>query len=72
MGQYLLIVEKSMHMRRTKVSFFGTRTGFANHVDCLISRINLAARSLLTSTPMALRFGSEYLRVVCLIGLASG
>jgi hypothetical protein len=31
------------------------------HVACLISRINLAASSRLTSIPMALRFGSKKL-----------
>src|SRR5664279_2618545 len=61
-----------MHMRRMLVFFFGTSTGFATQVACLISRINLAAWSRLISSPMVVRFGSENRRIDCLIGLASG
>src|SRR5664279_5646175 len=61
-----------MHMRRMLVFFFGTSTGLATQVACLISQMNLAARSRLISSPMAVRFGSENRRIDCLIGLASG
>src|SRR5664279_4572186 len=61
-----------MHMRRMLVFFFGKSTGFATQVACLICRINLAARSRLISSPMALRFGLENRHIDCLIGLASG
>src|SRR5664279_5121335 len=61
-----------MHMRMMLVFFFGTSTGFATQVAFLISRMNLAARSRLISSPMALRFGSENRRIDCLIGLSSG
>src|SRR5664279_4792735 len=61
-----------MHMRRMLVFFFGMSTGFATQEACLISRINLAVRSRLISSPMALRFGSENRGIDCLIGLASG
>src|SRR5664279_1612731 len=61
-----------MHMHRMSVFFFGTSTGFATQVACLISRMNLAARSRLISSTMLLGFGSENRRIDCLIGLASG
>src|SRR5664279_493446 len=63
---------KSTHIRSTVVFFFGTSTGVATHVACLISLMKLAASSQLTSSPMALRFGSEKRRKDCLMGLASG
>src|SRR5664279_5180922 len=72
LGQCLFNEVKSMHMRRMTVFFFGTSTGFATQVACFISRINLAARIRLISSPMALRFGSENRRINWLIGLASG
>ena len=54
------------------MSFFGTSTGLATQVAFLVSQMNLASSSLLTSSPMALRFGSEKWRNGCLIGLALG
>src|SRR5664279_1603609 len=71
LGQCLFNEVKSMHMRRTSVFFFGTSTGLATQVACLISRMNLAARTRLISSPMAVCFGSENRRIDCLIGLAS-
>ena len=59
-------------MCRTGVSFFGTSTGLATQVAFLVFRMNLASSSLLTSSPMALRFGSEKRRSDCLMGLALG
>src|SRR5664279_5142097 len=59
---------KSIHMRRMSVFFFGTGTRFATQVACLISRMNLAARSRLISSPMAVCFGSENRHIDCLIG----
>ena len=56
-----------MHMRSTGVSFFGTSTGLATQVAFFVSRMNLASSSLLTSSPMALRFGSEKWRNGCLM-----
>ena len=61
-----------MHMQRMSVFFFRTSTGFANQVEILISRMKLALRSRSISAPTANRFGSESLRVVCLIGLEPG
>jgi hypothetical protein len=61
-----------MHMRRAVVSFFGTMTGLATHSDSLSSRINPALRSRLTSSPIALLFGSENRRIDCCTGLAVG
>ena len=57
-------------MRRIGVSFFGTSTGLATQVAFFVSRMNLASSSLLTSSPMALRFGSEKRRSDYLTGFA--
>jgi hypothetical protein len=59
-------------MQNTSMLFFRTSIGLATQMDYLISQMNLALSSLLTSTLMALRIGLEKRRIDCFIGLAFG
>src|SRR4051812_28045301 len=59
-------------MRCTSVSFLGTSTGLAIQVSFFVSRMNWALSSRLTSSPIALRLGSENRRSVCFTGLVFG
>src|SRR4051812_21971435 len=61
-----------MHIRSTSVSFLGTSTGLAIRVAFFVSRMNCASSSRLTSSPIALRLGSENRRNACFTGLVFG
>src|SRR3954468_13375590 len=54
------------------LSFFGTITGFANHSEWKISRMNPAANSPAMSCPMAFLFSEENRRRDSFTGLAFG
>src|SRR3954471_13075530 len=59
-------------MRSTSVFFLGTSTGFAIHVSFLVSQMNWASSNRLTSSPIALRFGSEKRLRACFTGFVFG
>src|ERR1041384_5308926 len=59
-------------MRSTSVSFLGTSTGLAIHVAFFVSRMNCASSNRLTSSPIALRLGSEKRLRACFTGFVFG
>ena len=67
-GQALLRSLKSTQ-RRHDLSFFGTITRLASQSGCFISLMNLASKSLASSSPIACLLGSENRRRACLTGL---
>src|SRR4051812_21057882 len=71
-GQCLFSDVKSTHIRMMSVSFLGTITVLASHSLYLISLMNSASSSLLTSTLMASARGSDNRQMDCLTGLSSG
>src|SRR3954471_19415502 len=56
----------------SSMSFLGTSTGLAIQVDFFVSQMNWASSNRLTSSPIALRLGSEKRLRACFTGFVFG